>query len=239
MARRSAPVAVLYQRTALALPDAGALEHALGYRFTNAQRLTQALTHASYGPHNYERLEFLGDRVLGLVLAEWLSELKPGAGEGELAKALAALAARDSVADVARRAGIAPHVRVSNKDVALQARDNATILGDVCEAIIAALYLDGGLEPARAFIRRYWQSLLEAAPETGDSKTRLQEWSQGRGLGLPDYRVIERSGPDHAPEFVVEVAINNVEPVRARGASKRIAEREAASALLTALGEMS
>ena len=237
MARRSALPSVLYQRTAL-VPDYRKLEESLGHRFADTRLLQRALTHSSHGQDNYERLEFLGDRVLALVMAEWLSELKPVAGEGELAKSLASLVARDSVAEVARRVGIAPYLRVSGKDAALQTRDNPTILGDVCEAVIAALYLDAGLGTARGFIRRHWLDLLSASPQTGDAKTQLQEWSQGRGLGLPQYAEIGRHGLDHAPTFVVEVTVAR-DTATGQGASKRIAEREAAINLLRQLEEKS
>jgi ribonuclease-3 len=209
--------------------DLSTLEQALDHIFTNRDNLARAVTHASKSRANYERLEFLGDRVLGLMLAEWLSELSPTAAEGELAKSLASLASRDSLAEVARAIGLGQYLKLSAGDE--NQRDNSTILADSCEAVIAAMYLDAGLDPARAFVRKHWQALLDHAPDTGDSKTRLQEWTQGHQLGLPAYRLAERTGPDHSPQFVVEVSVAGYPAQRGQGASKRIAERLAAEAM--------
>ncbi len=212
-----------------------ALEQALGHEFSNPDLLLRALTHASFSRQNYERLEFLGDRVLGLIIAEWLSELHPQADEGVLAKALAALVARDSLAGVGRNIGVGEALRVSAADETTGARDNSSILADACEAIIAALYLDAGLEVARSFVRTHWRDVIDSPPETGDTKTRLQEWTQARGLGLPAYTETGREGPDHAPSFIVEVQVKGYPPQSAAGPSKRTAERAAAEAMLRAL----
>jgi ribonuclease-3 len=211
------------------------LEQALEHGFANHGLLTRALTHSSFSKDNYERLEFLGDRVLGLVIAEWLSTLYPQAEEGTLAKTLAALVSRDSLALVARGLGLGPLLKLSVADVAAGGRDNPSILADACEAVIAALYLDGGLDVARKFIRAHWREMIQSPPATGDAKTQLQEWTQGRGLGLPAYIEKGREGPDHAPSFVIEVRVQGLPPVIGTGPSKRVAERLAAEAMLAAV----
>ncbi len=211
------------------------LQTALGHRFANPDYLARALTHSSASRRNYERLEFLGDRVLGLVIAEWLSELHPAADEGTLAKSLAAVVARDSLAFVARSLDLGSHLTLSIADAASGGRDNPGTLADCCEAVIASLYLDGGLDVARRFIREHWAPLLASPPESGDAKTRLQEWTQARGLGLPAYNVVDRDGPDHAPSFTVEVTVRGHAAQSASGASKRLGERAAAEVMLRTL----
>lgn len=222
----------------------GILEGHLGHSFKNAALLQDALTHpSSLAPRTrkkagitagaaYERLEFLGDRVLGLVVAEWLYAEYPTASEGELAKRHAALVNRDALRAVAMKIDLSHHIRLAKGEEAEDARKNRAILSDGMEAVIGALYLDGGLDVARRFIKAYWAQdvAVEAAP--ADAKTRLQEWAQGRGLALPAYRVVESSGPPHAPKFVIEVAVKGYPAMRAEGHSKRAAEKAAATLIL-------
>ena len=216
------------------------LKSALGYEFSDRSLLLQALMHSSaafQGRSSYERLEFLGDRVLGFTIADLLFDAYPHEEEGAMAKRHADLVRRKTLADVAREAGIGPHIEMSRGEAESGGRENDAILADVCEAIIAALYRDGGLEPARRFIARYWiDRLLAPSCTPEDAKTSLQEWAQGQGLPLPNYRTIGREGPDHAPKFTVRVGIQGWEEVDGCGSSKRAAERAAAEALLARLG---
>ncbi|MEX1204794.1 MAG: ribonuclease III [Dongiaceae bacterium] len=226
---------------------AASLADALGHRFDRPALLAHALTHPSVASAQgrgrgkgaavaYERLEFLGDRVLGLVVAELLYRSFPGESEGALAQRLAGLVRRDSLAHVAGAIGLAPHLALSRGEAEGGGRDNPSLLADACEAVIGALYLDGGLAPAARFIGRYWRPLMEAeASPPQDAKTTLQEWAQGLGLKLPVYDTVARDGPPHAPLFAVELRVEGQPPVVGRGRSKRAAERAAAAALLARL----
>jgi len=183
----------------------------------------------------YERLEFLGDRVLGLTIAAWLLERHPDEREGSLAKRHAALVRRESLVAVARSLDLGAHLRLSAGEEEQGGRDNAAILADCCEAVIGALFLDGGLPAAEAMIRERWAPLLMAdgdgdPPE--DPKTALQEWAQGRGRPLPAYETLTQTGPDHDPRFEVRVVVEGLEPATAQAGSKRAAEKAAAAALL-------
>ena len=216
--------------------DLAGLQDILGHHFEKPGILIQALTHSSATRDRLdanERLEFLGDRVLGLVLAGMLLEAFPGEKEGEVAYRFSALARSESLTRVAEGIGLAPHIELSPGEEEAGGRRNASILADCCEAVIAALFLDGGLEAAEAFIRRHWRPLMdeELAPPK-DAKTMLQEWAQGRGLPLPEYRVTGQQGHDHAPRFTVEVTVHEKKPASGQGASKRAAEQTAAEALL-------
>jgi ribonuclease-3 len=217
------------------------IEQILGHAFSDANLLAEALTHPSKAetrgglPFNYQRLEFLGDAVLGVAVAELLFSLYPDENEGSLAKRHAALVRSEALADVARRLGIGPHIRMN---VAGQdgGRDLSSNLEDVCEALIGALYLDGGFDVARRFVLAHWESVARATPAPPkDAKTALQEWAQARGLSLPEYRVIETAGPAHAPEFTVAVSVTGYEPSVAKALSKRQAEQLAAKALMETL----
>ncbi len=214
----------------------------LGHSFTKPDFLQQALTHPSLagkqrrkGPVAYERLEFLGDRVLGLVIAEWLFQKFPDADEGDLAKRHAGLVNRDALRVVADQIGLGHHVLLARGEDVGAARKNLAILPDAMEAVIGALYLDGGLKPAQDFIHRYWERDIAIATAPDDPKTALQEWAQGHGLPLPTYKVLEHSGPAHAPKFVVEVIVKNHPSATAAGDSKRAAQKSAAEALLKVL----
>mgnify|MGYP006416539075 CR=1 FL=1 len=205
---------------------------ALGHRFNNRGLLIRALSHSSVANANsYERLEFLGDRVLGLVVAQLLLERFPAENEGEIGRRFAALVQASTLAQVGAELGVERFARVSPGVL------NENIVADMVEALIAALYLDGGMDRAEAFVRKLWDPLVETRSRPPrDPKTALQEWAQSQGQGLPIYRDISRSGPDHQPEFTVEVSIQDQEAARAVGPSKRAAEQDAAAAMLTRLG---
>ncbi len=214
-----------------------ALADRLGHQFQDSNLLKRALTHASADAiTSNERLEFLGDRVLGLIIAEKLHALYPADPEGALALKFNALARGAACAKAATDAGLAEHVILANSEKSAGGRDKPAILSGVCEAVIAALYLDGGMEAARGFVERYWAGQFEDfSQDMRDAKTRLQEWAQSRGKGesaAPVYTLKERSGPDHAPRFVVEVRVAGFDAVTGEGGSKRQAEQDAAARLL-------
>jgi ribonuclease-3 len=212
---------------------------ALGVSFSNPALLRAALTHRSLGGAvNNQRLEFLGDRVLGLIVAEGLMARFPDEDEGDLAPRLAALVSADSLAKVSQAIELGQHLGMAPSEAASGGRENAANLADACEALIGALYLDGGLAAAAAFIERHWQSLIEAQTvPPKDAKTALQEWSQARGLGLPRYRLVSSEGPDHKPTFRMAVAVAGQGEGEGEGEapSKREAERRAAEVLLARL----
>jgi ribonuclease III len=215
------------------------LEQTLGYTFTDKGKLERALTHASVGDGarktgDNERLEFLGDRVLGLLTAERLIEVDPHATEGDLAPRLNALVNRAACARVARRMRVGPALRLSGAETKAGGRDKDSILAGACEALMAALYEDGGLEAARAVFLTFWVEEFGAisAPRPKDPKTRLQEWAQSKARPLPAYRVLDRQGPEHAPIFTVEAVVEGVLPAAASGTSRQAAEKAAAQALL-------
>ncbi len=219
--------------------DLDRLAARLGHRFAHPEILAQALTHPSAANRrgrtddSYERLEFLGDRVLGLIVADLLLRRFPEENEGALALRHAALVRRETLAEVAQALGLGPELRLAKGEETAGERENPSLLADACEAVIGALYLDGGLDVARALIELHWTPILEAAlrpPQ--DAKTALQEWAQGRGLPLPDYRETDRSGPAHQPVFTVEAGVEGHSPVIGTGRSKRIAEQAAAARLL-------
>jgi ribonuclease III len=212
------------------------VEARLGHRFQDRALLVRALTHTSVSSRpdeNYQRLEFLGDRVLALKVAEMLYASFPKELEGDLARRLNALVKRETCAEVAEALHLGPAIRMTAGEAQSGGRTKPAILGDVAEAVIAAIYLDGGPEAAAAFVERQWKARLTAAGgAVRDAKTTLQEWAQGRGLPVPTYRVADRAGPDHAPVFVISVAVADREPAEARGSSKREAEQAAARAML-------
>ncbi len=184
-------------------------------------------------------MEFLGDRVLGLVLAEKLHVLYPDDAEGALALKFNALARRDTCAAAAEAAGLSEHLILASSESVSGGRQKSAILAGVCEAVIAALYLDGGMDVARSFIETYWTDAFAAlSHDMRDAKTALQEWAQaGKGGGAaPAYRLVKREGPDHAPRFQVEVAVPGHDPQTGEGGSKREAEQDAAGKLLAKLG---
>lgn len=219
------------------------LEKSLDYRFADPEILAQALTHrGALGTHlkdklpvsrvaGNERLEFLGDRVLGLVIAEALLKNFPEENEGAMAPRLAALVSAQTLARVAINFGLAEHIKVAPGQRADTAE--TAVLADACEAVIGALYLDGGLAVAEKFIATHWHPLMHAdTVPPKDPKTTLQEWAQGRGLPLPDYRVIDSSGPAHAPSFIMAVTVEGFPEAQGQGRTKRLATQAAATMLL-------
>lgn len=221
--------------------DLGGLASILGHTFRHPDILRRAVTHASAEPrawNAYERLEFLGDRVLALIIAEQLLDRFPHEREGAIAKRHVSLVRRETLAEVAHTIGLGRYLIISRGEDEAGARASDTILSDAMEAVIGALYLDGELEAARHFILKHWNPLLELdlrPPQ--DPKTALQEWAQGRRLPLPNYVTVVQTGPAHAPEFTVEVRVDGLVPQRATGKSKRLAEQAAAAAMLQVIPE--
>lgn len=216
------------------------IEEKLGHHFRDRQLLARALTHASASSRlSNERLEFLGDRVLGLVVAEMLFNQYPEDPEGLLALKYNALVRGEACAAAAEAAGLSGHVLLAASEAASGGRKKIAILGGLCEAVIAALYLDGGLEPARAFIQRYWaEAFAQLGSDMRDPKTMLQEWAQSRKRAsrcAPVYRLVARDGPDHAPRFVVEVSVADEGSETGEGRSKQEAQQSAAKAMLARL----
>jgi ribonuclease III len=223
-----------------AKPDLAQLEARLGHRFLEPSLAERALTHlsapstASSGRGlSYQRLEFLGDRVLGLVVSEMLYEAFPDASEGDLSVRLARLVRRETCAEVAEVWDVGPHVVMGQGEARGGGRKKAAILGDVCEALIGAVFLDAGFAGARALVRRFWEAPMrsDAAP-VQDAKTAVQEWAQARALATPHYTEVERSGPAHLPRFVMQVELEGFAPERGEASSKRAAEQAAAQAFL-------
>lgn len=209
------------------------------HAFADPALLRTALTHRSFSRGargSNERLEFLGDRVLGLVIAEWLLERFPAEREGDIGKRLGSLVAAETLAEVAERINLAAMMIVPDSEARTGLSQRQSLLADALEAVIAALYLDGGLDAARRFVRTHFAALLErqVAPPVS-AKNRLQEWLMGRGQGLPTYRQVSASGPPHAPRFVVAVEAG-ADSAEGSGTTKRAAEEEAAAALLARLG---
>ena len=217
-----------------------ALRARLGYAFHDDKLFDRALTHASVGGvggrnvRDNEVLEFIGDRVIGLLAAERLAALDAKAAEGDLAVRLNAVVSRAACAKVARAVDMGPALRLSPSETRGGGRDKESILAGACEAVMAAIYQDGGLEAARRVFLDLWSELLVDVDTTGsrDPKTILQEWAQARGKPLPAYAVTSRSGPDHAPTFTVAVAVAGLEPIAAQGRSRQEAEKAAAAQLL-------
>lgn len=214
------------------------IEAQLGLTFSNRKVLRQALTHPSYTgsypkqPH-YERLEFLGDAVLELVMSEWLYEHYPDEVEGHLAKRRAALVSGRTIAKVAKAMGLSEHIRMSKGELTGGGRENKANLENALEALIAAIYLDHGLDEARAFVAKHFVPIAQEMAEVPiDPKTALQEWAQAQGLPVPEYTTTKQDGPSHAPQFTVQVAVQGYKKHSATGRTKRAAEKLAAKALL-------
>jgi ribonuclease III len=213
------------------------LEKSIGHQFANRSILCEALSHSSHNnsEYSYERLEFLGDRVLGLLLADHFYAAFPQDDEGALSLRLHGEARMSTLANIAKDLQLADHIKSqSGLDIA----GNDGVMADVVESLMAAIYLDAGLEAARGFLQRHWplNSLADAQNEK-DAKSKLQEWSLQRGLGLPAYRQLAKSGPDHAPQMTYEVKIESYDPVVATAGSRKVAEQTAAASLLALLQE--
>jgi ribonuclease III len=226
------------------------LSRAIGYEFSRPELLQQAVTHPSalasehgrgrarrrFPPRGYERLEFLGDRVLGLVIAELLWRRFEQEPEGHLTRRHTHLVRREALARVANAIGLGNYLVLSRAETAVGTAANPGILADACEALIAAIYLDGGFEAASAFVHRLWEPLLaEMEGPPRDPKTALQEWTQGRGLALPVYELVGTNGPHHARQFTVAACVAGHVPATATASSKRAAETTAAAMLLDRL----
>ena len=191
------------------------------------------------GARSYQRLEFLGDRVLGLAVAHLLIEKFPDDAEGALTRRHSALVRKESLAEVARLLGLGAWLRVAPSELDSAGGVRPTLLADSCEALIGAIYLDGGLPAARAFIERFWQPFIESVQSAPrDAKTQLQEWAMARGLAPPTYRIVETSGPAHAMTFTVEVSLPDQATVTAAGSTKRGAESTAAGLMLRRIAEV-
>jgi ribonuclease-3 len=225
--------------------DSRQLERRLGYRFKDRDLLREALTHGSAAragrrprPTN-ERLEFLGDRVVGLAVAELLIRRYPDEPEGALTPRLSGLVSEPALAETARALGLGTWLTVARSEEEAGGRERPAILADAFEALIGAVYLDGGWEAAAAVVHRCLEPRLETMVlPPHNAKSRLQEWAQARSLGLPQYEIVQTAGPDHAPEFEVAVAVAGLPPAHGRASSKRAAEQAAAAALLAQLESM-
>jgi len=228
--------------------DLGEIQAVIGYRFTSSRLLAEALTHSStlasgrrqpvgkMRQRSNERLEFLGDRVLGLAVAHLLIEVYPDEAEGGLTHRHSMLVRRETLADVATEIGLGRWLEVAHGGRGSGGMTNPTILADACEAVIGAVFLDGGYAPAAAFVRRYWRSrVVDMTESPRDAKTMLQVWALARGRSLPSYRVLDSEGPAHAPVFTVEVAIEGLGSAVAEAGAKRAAEQAAAAMLLARL----
>ena len=227
-ARQAGPLRAERQRETLA-----DFEARLGYAFTNKALLEQALSHVGAAKSrvaSYQRLEFLGDRVLGVGVAAMLYRTFPGAEEGELSRRLADLVRRETCAIVATAWEVEPHIRLGTGERSALKR---AILGDICEAVIGAVFLDGGPAAADDLIERWFGPQMHTPRHPlRDPKTALQEWAQAKGLAAPVYREIARTGPDHAPEFTIGVVVDKHTSAEAKGPSKRLAEQAAATAFM-------
>jgi ribonuclease III len=225
------------------------LRHIIGYEFARHELLEEALTHPSAlvperrrrrrptpVKRDFERLEFLGDRVLGLLIADHLWRRFEGEPEGDLTRRHTHLVRREALVRVAETIGLGRYLVLSRAEATAGAAGNPGILADACEALIAAIYLDGGFEAASAFVRRFWEPLIDEMEEPPrDPKTALQEWVQARGLALPAYELVATSGPDHAPLFTIAANVAGGDPATATASSKRSAEAKAAAILLDRL----
>jgi ribonuclease-3 len=216
--------------------DPAELEQRIGHVFSDPSLLKLALTHVSASNDrlvSYQRLEFLGDRVLGLAVSDMLFSAFPQAEEGELSRRLADLVRKESCADVAGDWQVGPYLRLGEAEAHAGGARKTAILGDICEAIIGAVFLDGGFSAARQLVERsFGERMRKPGRSLRDAKTTLQEWAQARGLPTPAYALASRSGPDHAPHFTIAVSVEGFVPQEAGGGSKRIAEQAAAEAFM-------
>lgn len=208
------------------------IEEVLKYKFVNSKLLTTALTHSSMSSSpskNYERLEFLGDRVLGMAVASLLYRIFPTEPEGNLSQRFTALVCKETVAEVARSIGLGKFLQVAEDDI----RENENVLCDVCEAVIGAIYMDAGVTEAIDFVEQHWKDLIDkrVAPPK-DSKTQLQELAHVKGLPAPIYEIIDRSGPEHEPVFWVKVSLGDDLSAQGKGHNKKLAEFAAATKML-------
>lgn len=220
--------------------DRSELEERIGHKFADKSLLERALTHisaSSGGPQNrigsYQRLEFLGDHVLGLVISDMLFKAFPKANEGELSKRLADLVRKDTCAEVARSMELGPSLKIGSSESSAGVRTRTTVLADTCEALVGAIFVDGGYQAAELVIGRYWKErMLKPLKAPHDAKSMLQEWAHARRLPTPVYREVSRTGPAHNPKFQIAVVLPGREPAEGAGPSKQAAEQAAAAAML-------
>ncbi len=216
--------------------DVKAFADRLGHDFARPELLITALTHASLSSasrSDNERLEFLGDRVLGLVMADALLDVDKGASEGQLAPRFNALVRKETCADVAREVGLGDVLKLGRSEMLTGGRRKDALLGDGMEAVIAAVYRDAGLDAAKAMVLRLWGNRIsQVKDDARDAKTALQEWAQARKMQPPRYVEIARSGPDHAPIFTIEARLSSGETAQASGPNKRQAEQASAKSLM-------
>ena len=222
-------------------PERSDLESRLGYSFRDPLLLERALTHVSAAAgeagQSNQRLEFLGDRVLGLAVAEMLYRTFPGAPEGELSHRLSDLVRRETCSEIAERWDLGPFLRLGSGEGKAGGRRNRATLADATEAVLGAVFLDAGYEVAKGVVERaLFEQVRSTVRPPRDAKTALQEWAQGQGKPTPTYVVVERTGPDHAPRFAVSAQINGIPEAVGKGGSKREAEQTAAFAILTREG---
>jgi ribonuclease-3 len=222
------------------------LEKTIHYQFKNKSILNEALRHPSLmhktqgddkdktlSQFSYERMEFLGDRVLGLIISNWLFELNPTEPEGVLAKKFSALVRTETLAKIAMDIDLANHFAMSHGEHQIGTKENINFLADACEVLIACLYLDGGLKAAKDFIHGFWKTIIGRPLEDSmDPKSALQEWSQAKGYGLPMYEKVSQTGPQHAPLFTVKLTLGDFDPLEATDKSKKLAEKKAAELFL-------
>jgi ribonuclease III len=221
-------------------PTLADLESRIGYKFRDTELAARALTHLSAPTtagqgrlDSYQRLEFLGDRVLGLVIAEMLYETYPQASEGELSMRLAALVRRETCAEVAKEWEVGPHVVLGVGEAQAGGRKKAAILADICESLIGAVFIESGFMAAQQLVAQSWRARMHAVAEPArDAKTAMQEWAQARALSAPIYLEVGRSGPAHAPQFTMQVSLEGFEPSLGSASSKRAAEQAAAQAFM-------
>ncbi|MBR1193412.1 ribonuclease III [Bradyrhizobium sp. AUGA SZCCT0169] len=218
---------------------AAALEARIGHKFADPNLLTSAFTHVSAlkparnRTESYQRLEFLGDHVLGLIVSDMLYRAFPNADEGELSKRLADLVRKESCADVAKSLGLVDDIKLGQVGASASARLRKSVLGDICEAVIGAIFLDGGYGAAAQFVERNWtERMRKPRRPLRDPKTVLQEWAQSKGMPTPVYREVERTGPHHDPQFRVSVELPGLALAEGVGGSKRAAEKVAASVMI-------
>jgi ribonuclease-3 len=222
--------------------DRAALEDKIGYEFADKALLERAVTHISAlsggnRANSYQRLEFLGDHVLGLVISDMLYRAFPKANEGELSRRLADLVRKETCAEVARAMDLGPALKLGSSESNSGGRLRTTILGDACEALVGAAFIDGGYEAADALVARFWKErMLKPMRPLRDPKTMLQEWAQARALPTPAYQELARTGPHHKPKFSVAVVLPGRPPAEGIGTSKRAAEQAAAAAMLAKVG---
>jgi ribonuclease-3 len=223
--------------------EAAAIEARIGHQFADPSLLATAFTHVSAlksarsRGDSYQRLEFLGDHVLGLIVSDMLYRAFPKANEGELSKRLADLVRKETCADVAQSLGLLEGIKLGAVGAGAGARLRTSVIGDICEAVIGAVFLDGGYPAAAQFVQRNWEERMRILKRPlRDPKTVLQEWAQGKGLPTPVYREVERTGPHHDPQFRIAVDLPGLEPAEGVGGSKRAAEKVAASAMIAREG---